>query len=186
MYVQNWFTYCTSALNKLYFYKLYNYIDSHMYRLSWNMLEFTALFLWGNSQDFFLYNKQCYMDAWKYEIFKQDTFFKQDTSLIHFAHSWYILVNTWNKFHISYHPCINILYFFLPITSALWCNDRAEKLYPFVMKNKLHVYWLICSYMYWKVTLLWWWVLTWYLCNLYRSSTLAIYNFYCIIQSTLS
>ena len=43
------------------------------------------------------------MDVWKYEIISP---FEQDISLIRFAHSWDILVNTRNKFHISVHPCI--------------------------------------------------------------------------------
>ena len=34
---------------------------------------------------------------------------EQDISLVRFAHSWDILANTRNKFHISAHPCI-ILY----------------------------------------------------------------------------
>ena len=46
------------------------------------------------------------MNAWKYEIISR---IEQDISLVHFAHSWDILVNTRNKFHISAHPCI-ILY----------------------------------------------------------------------------
>ena len=46
------------------------------------------------------------MDVWKYEIVYR---VEQDISFVHFAHSWDILVNTWNKFHISAHPCI-ILY----------------------------------------------------------------------------
>ena len=35
----------------------------------------------------------------------------QDIPLVRFAHSWDILVNIWNEFHISAHPCI--LYFFV-------------------------------------------------------------------------
>ena len=55
------------------------------------------------------------MDVWKYEIiYRVD----QDISLVHFAHSWVILVNTRNKFHISAHPCI-ILYLFYIL---LLCN----------------------------------------------------------------
>ena len=46
------------------------------------------------------------MDVWKYEI---NSRVEQDISLVRFAHSWDILVNTRNKFHISTHPCI-ILY----------------------------------------------------------------------------
>ena len=38
------------------------------------------------------------MNAWKYEIISR---VEQDISLVRFAHSWDILVNTWNKFHIS-------------------------------------------------------------------------------------
>ena len=60
-----------------------------MCRLSWNALEFTALFRWNNIGLFF--------------------YIEQDTSLVRFAHSYDILVNTRNKFHISTHPCI-ILY----------------------------------------------------------------------------
>ena len=80
-----------------------------MCRLSWNALEFTALFWWGN-RTIFLYNKQnnIYMDVWKYEIISRD---EQDISLVRFAHSWDILVNTRNKFHISAHPYI-FLYIF--------------------------------------------------------------------------
>ena len=31
---------------------------------------------------------------------------EQNISLVRFDHSWDILVNTWNKFHISRHTCI--------------------------------------------------------------------------------
>ena len=47
------------------------------------------------------------MNTWKYEIISR---VEQDISLIRFAHSWDILINTRNKFHISARPCI-ILYF---------------------------------------------------------------------------
>ena len=46
------------------------------------------------------------MNVWKYEIISR---VEQDMSLVRFAHSWDILVNTRHKFHISKHPCI-ILY----------------------------------------------------------------------------
>ena len=46
------------------------------------------------------------MDVWKYEIISR---VEQDISLVRFAHSWDILDNARNKFHISAHPCI-ILY----------------------------------------------------------------------------
>ena len=46
------------------------------------------------------------MDVWKYEIISRVV---QDISLVRYAHSWDILINTRNKFHISAHPCI-ILY----------------------------------------------------------------------------
>ena len=39
------------------------------------------------------------MDVWKYEIISR---VEQDISLVRFAHSWDILVNTRNKFHIYY------------------------------------------------------------------------------------
>ena len=45
------------------------------------------------------------MDVWKYEIISR---VEQDISLVRFAHSWDILVNTRNKFHISAHPSIII------------------------------------------------------------------------------
>ena len=48
------------------------------------------------------------MNAWKYEIISR---VEQDISLVRFAHSWDILVNIRNKFHISAHPCI-FLYLF--------------------------------------------------------------------------
>ena len=40
------------------------------------------------------------MDVWKYEIISR---VEQDISLVRFAYSWDILVNTRNKFHISAH-----------------------------------------------------------------------------------
>ena len=40
------------------------------------------------------------MNAWKYEIISR---VEQDISLVRFAYSWDILVNTRNKFHISAH-----------------------------------------------------------------------------------
>ena len=43
------------------------------------------------------------MNVWKYEI---NSRVEQDILLVRFAHSWDILVNTRNKFHISAHPCI--------------------------------------------------------------------------------
>ena len=46
------------------------------------------------------------MDVWKYEIVSR---VEQDILLVRFAHSWDILVNTRNKFHIYAHPSI-ILY----------------------------------------------------------------------------
>ena len=46
------------------------------------------------------------MDVWKSEIISR---VEQDISLVRFAHSWDILFNTRNKFHISAYPCI-ILY----------------------------------------------------------------------------
>ena len=48
------------------------------------------------------------MDVWKYEIISR---VEQDISLIHFAPSWDILVNTQNKFHIFAHPCIILCLF---------------------------------------------------------------------------
>ena len=51
------------------------------------------------------------MNAWKYEII---SCVEQDISLVCFAHSWDILVNTQNKFHISAHPYI-ILYIIIII-----------------------------------------------------------------------
>ena len=53
------------------------------------------------------------MDVWKYEIIYR---VEQDISLVRFAHSWDILVNTWNKFHISAHVLF-ILYIF---SAAQW------------------------------------------------------------------
>ena len=52
------------------------------------------------------------MNAWKYEFYFSSRV-EQDISLVRFVHSWDILVNTWNKFHISAHPCIilNIIAF---------------------------------------------------------------------------
>ena len=47
---------------------------------------------------------------------------KQDISLVRFAHSWDILFNTRNKFHISAQPC-NILYTYI------------EKLFPYIMDH---------------------------------------------------
>ena len=47
------------------------------------------------------------MDVWKYEIISLVE--QEYISLVRFAHSWDILVNTRNKFHIFAHPCI-ILY----------------------------------------------------------------------------
>ena len=43
------------------------------------------------------------MDAWKYVLgnMKFISRVEQDISLVRFAHSWDILVNTRNKFHIS-------------------------------------------------------------------------------------
>ena len=61
------------------------------------------------------------MNVWKYEIISR---VEQDISLVRFAHSWDILVNTWNKFHISAHPCI-ILYLYNNVTSVcilIGCN----------------------------------------------------------------
>ena len=55
------------------------------------------------------------MNVWKYEIISR---VEQDISLVRFAHSWDILVNTWNKFHISAHPCI-ILYL-LDVVNNMW------------------------------------------------------------------
>ena len=43
------------------------------------------------------------MDVWKYEIISRA---EQDISLVRFAHSRDIQVNTRNKFHISAHSCI--------------------------------------------------------------------------------
>ena len=77
-----------------------------MCRLSWNTSKFTALFLWGN-RTIVLYNKQ--NNTWMLANMKLFLVLNKDISLVCFAHSWDILVNTRNKFHISTHPCI-ILY----------------------------------------------------------------------------
>ena len=61
------------------------------------------------------------MDVWKYEIISR---VEQDISLVRFAHSWDILVNTQNKFHISAHPCI-ILYTYNMIFIYLWVIIRS-------------------------------------------------------------
>ena len=45
------------------------------------------------------------MDVWKYEIISR---VEQDISFVRFAHSWDILVNTQNKFHISPHHLYTI------------------------------------------------------------------------------
>ena len=54
------------------------------------------------------------MDVWKYEIISR---VEQDISLVRFAHSCNILVNTRNKFHISAQTCI-ILYIIFLIKSS--------------------------------------------------------------------
>ena len=56
------------------------------------------------------------MDVWKYEIISR---VEQDISLVRFAHSSDILVNTRNKFQISAHPCI-ILYLLLLYYVCVW------------------------------------------------------------------
>ena len=67
--------------------------------------------------------------VWKYEII---SCVEKDISLIRFAHSWDILVNTQNKFNISAHPCI-ILYAILYIQ-----NIKSIKL-----SIEYSIYWLI-------------------------------------------
>ena len=58
------------------------------------------------------------MDVWKYEII---FCVEQDISLVRFAHSWDILVNTRNIFHISAHQCI-IVYFI--INDIIWISHK--------------------------------------------------------------
>ena len=62
------------------------------------------------------------MDAWKYEIFSG---VDKDILLLRFAHSWDILVNTRNKFHISTHPCI-ILYVIFCINVYALCLHACQ------------------------------------------------------------
>ena len=68
------------------------------------------------------------MDVWKYEIISG---VEQDVSLIRFAHSWDVLVNTWNKFLISTYPCI-ILYIIVSIN----CNRYMEHCSFYFRKSK--------------------------------------------------
>ena len=86
---------------------------------------------------------------------------EQDISLVRFAHSWDILFNTRNKFHISAQPC-NILYlilhillsyflfvwsslvsfFYLSIHQRACCNPKSSLMSPRRTKHRVRGYWI--------------------------------------------
>ena len=85
------------------------FMISHMCRLSWNALEFTALFLWAVGLIFYIINRTLHkcLEIWKWNYFSCWTGY-----LVCFARSWDILVNIRNRFQIPAHPCI-ILYVYV-------------------------------------------------------------------------
>ena len=80
------------------------------------------------------------MNIWRYEIISR--------SLVRFAHSWDILVNTRNKFHISAQPCITLYLYIIGIiintialkVCALLHSLSHNFLYKHAIVQRKHIY----------------------------------------------
>ena len=89
--------------------------------VNYHEIQYCTLFLWGNRTIYIINRTIHTCRCWKYEII---SCVEQDISLIvRFAHSWDILVNTWNKFHIPAHPCI---WFDLYCNNNNTVNNKSE------------------------------------------------------------
>ena len=65
---------------------------------------------------------------------------EQDISLVHFAHSWDILFNTRNKFHISAQPCI-----ILHNNNVTWKYLARPKVKPNIEIRDLNIFHIVAQ-----------------------------------------